>query len=106
MKTFVKILLILSLTLNIYFAYTLVVQSTDIDFLEMELKDLDQQTKNSLTIFKKTLIGKTKEEIMQMIPTIKNNDFQTVNNTETLSITSFKFEFIDNKLQYISISPR
>ena len=33
-----------------------------------------------------------------MIPTIKDNDFQTINNTEILSIASFKFEFIDNKL--------
>ena len=72
----------------------------------MELKNLDQQTKISLGIFKKIVIGKTKEELTQMIPTVKDNDFQTINNTETLSIASFKFEFIDNRLQYISISPR
>ena len=61
MKTFVKILLILSLTLNIYFAYTLVVQSTEIDFLILLLKNLYQQTKISLGVYKTTLIGKTKE---------------------------------------------
>lgn len=106
MKTFTKILLILSLALNIYLAYTLVMKSTDIDFLEMELENLDQQAKVSLDIFRVALLGKTKEEVMQLSPNIGKTNFHTINNIEVLRIKTFKFEFIDNKLKSITIDPR
>ncbi|HBS12965.1 MAG TPA: hypothetical protein DEO36_10580 [Flavobacteriaceae bacterium] len=81
--------------------------------MDMEINDLkgflsscQQRDEFSLEVFQNTLIGKSKEEVIQIIPNIDLKRFVSTQDKETLRIEIFKFEFKKDTLQYISIDPR
>lgn len=106
MKRLIKIILIISILLNLFLTYKVTLMDMEINDLKGFLSSCQQRDEFSLEVFQNTLIGKSKDEVIQIIPNIDLKRFVSTQDKETLRIEIFKFEFKKDTLQYISIDPR
>lgn len=102
-----KILLVLSLILNGYLAYKINNISFDNSILAGELSACGSSQNFSLEIIRATLTGKSKEDVMQILPNVSDKKFyKTQQGIEILRLGGYKFEFMEDKLKFISNNPR
>ncbi len=106
-KKFNSILLAISLILNSYLIYKIILVTNDNDFLNSALDNCVENNTFSAAVFQATLLQKSKSDILKIIPNITpKNFYKTKDGTEILRKSAYKFEFKNNTLQSIYIDPR
>ncbi len=107
MKNSYKIILAISLILNTYLIYKVIVIKNDNDFLKSALIICENNNLFSVEVFENALLHKSKEDILKIIPNVKyQNFYKTKEGTEVLRKNSYKFEFKNDTLQTVYYNPR
>ena len=107
MKNRYKIVLAISLILNSYLIYKITLVKNDNDILKSALGICENNNLFSVEVFENTLLHKSKEDILKIIPNVKYNDFyKTKGGTEVLRKNKYKFEFKNDTLQAVYYNPR
>lgn len=75
MKNSYKTILALSLILNTYLIYKVIIVKSDNDFLKSALVICENNNIFSVAVFENTLLHKSKEAILQIIPNTTNENF-------------------------------
>ena len=107
MKNSYKIVLAISLILNTYLIYKVVLVKNDNDFLKSALNSCTENNIFSVAVFENTLLQKSKDDMLKIIPNMtKNNFYKTKDGAEVLRKNAYKFEFKNDTLQAVYFNPR
>ncbi len=107
MKYSYKIILVLSIILNSYLIYKITLVKNDNDILKSALGICENNNLFSVEVFENTLLHKSKEDILKIIPNVKHQDiYKTKVGLEMLRKNNYKFEFKNDTLQAVYYNPR
>ena len=110
MKNSYKIILTISLILNSYLIYKVILVNSDNDILKSALGICEKNNLFSVEVFENALLNKSKDEILKIITeTTKDKElysYKTKEGTEILRRNNYKFEFKNDMLQAVYYNPR
>jgi len=110
MKNSYKIVLAISLILNSYLIYKVVLVNSDNDILKSALGICENNNIYSVSVFENALLNKSKDDVLKVIIEAPQNkefySYKTKDSTEVLKRYNYKFEFKNDTLHAVYYNPR